>query len=50
MWEVRGRGSLPFFIPCSFEWYAGVLESKTLIRHCILLEKAINMKIGGVIH
>ena len=33
-----------------FEVCAGVLEAETLIGCCILLEKAMNMKIGGVIH
>ena len=33
-----------------FELYAGVLEAETLIHHYILLEKAMNMKIDGVIH
>ena len=50
MWEVRGGGSLSFI--CSlvvFELCAGVLEAETLIGHCILLEKAMNMKIGRVI-
>ena len=32
-----------------FELCAGVLEAETLIGHCILLEKAMNMKIRGVI-
>ena len=50
MWEVRGRG-FPL-LHCSlvvFELCAGVLEAETLIGHCILLENAMNMKIGGVI-
>ena len=53
MWEVRGGGSLPFNIHYSllvFELCAGVLEAETLFGHCILLEKAMNMKIGGIIH
>ena len=51
MWEVRGGGSLPFIIPCFvFELYVGVLGAETLIGHCILLEKAMNMKSNGVIH
>ena len=33
-----------------FELCARVLEAETLIDYCILLEKAMNMKIGGVIH
>ena len=37
------------FFAC-FEWCAGVLKAKTLIGYYILLEKAMNMKIGGVIH
>ena len=32
-----------------FELCVGVLEAETLIGHCILLEKAMNMKIDGVI-
>ena len=51
MWEVRGGGSFPFnYSLLVFEWCAGVLEAETLIDCCILLEKAMNMKIGGVIH
>ena len=37
------------FLAC-FEWCAGVLKAKTLIDHCILLKKAMNMKIDGVIY
>ena len=33
-----------------FELCAGVLEAEILISHCILLEKAMNIKISGVIH
>ena len=50
MWEVRGGGSLPFIVLCLF--LRGVLEclkTDTLIGHCILLEKAMNMKIRRVI-
>ena len=50
MWEVRGGGSLPFLIPCLYFEYPGVLEVETLIGHCILLEKTMNMKIDGVIY
>ena len=51
MWKVRGKGSLPFIIPWFvFELCAGVLEAETLIGYCILLENAMNMKIGGVIY
>ena len=51
MWEIRGGGSLPFHYSLFvFELCAGVLEAKTLIGHCILLEKAMNMKVGGIIH
>ena len=51
MWEVGGRGSLPFdYSLFVFELCAGVLEAETLIGHCILLEKVMNMKINGVIH
>ena len=50
MWEVKGRGSLPFdYSLLVFELCAGVLEAETLIGYCILLEKAMNMKISGVI-
>ena len=46
-----GRGFLPFHYSLFvFELCARVLEAKTLIGHCILLKKAMNMKIGGVIH
>ena len=51
MWEVRGGGSLPFhysLVVC--ELCTEVLEAETLIGYCILLEKAMNIKIGGVIH
>ena len=37
------------FFAC-FEWCARELEAETLIGHYILLEKAMNMKIDGVIH
>ena len=47
MWEVRLPLHYSLFV---FELCAGVLEAETLIDYCILLEKAINMKIGGVIH
>ena len=51
MWEVRGGGSLPLhYSLLVFELCAGVFEAKTLIGYCILLEKAMNMKIGEVIH
>ena len=51
MWEVRSEGSLPLIIPCFvFELCAEVLKAETLISHCILLKKAMNIKIGGVIH
>ena len=32
-----------------FEWCAEVLKAKTFIDHCILLKKAMNMKIDEVI-
>ena len=51
IWEIRGGGS--FFLHYSlliFELCAGVLEAETLIGYCILLEKAMNMKIGKIIH
>ena len=32
------------------KWCAGVLKAKTLIGCCILLEKALNTKISGIIH
>ena len=51
MWEVRGGGFPPLdYSLLVFEWCARVLEAETLIGCCILLEKAMNMKIGGVIH
>ena len=51
MWVVRGGGSLPLFHSLLvFELCARVLEAETLIGYCILLEKAMNMKIGRVIH
>ena len=51
MWEVRGGGFLPFhYSLLVFELCAGMLEAETLIGYCILLEKAMNMKIGEVIH
>ena len=40
----------PFLFLACFEWCTGVLKTKTLIGHCILLEKAMNMKIDEVIH
>ena len=50
IWKVRGGGSLPFHYSLFvFELCAEVLEAETLISHCILLEKAMNIKIGGVI-
>ena len=50
MWEVRGGGfPLLHGSLVVFEWSPGVLEAETLIGHCILLQKAMNMKIGGVI-
>ena len=46
-----GRGFPPLdYSLLVFEWCARVLEAETLIGHCILLKKAMNMKIGGVIH
>ena len=39
-----GLPSPSSFLAC-FEWCAGVLEANTLISYCILLEKAMNMKI-----
>ena len=50
MWEVRGGVPSPSSFLACFEWCARVLEAKTLISYYILLEKAINMKIHGVIH
>ena len=51
MWEVRGGGFLSFHHSLLvFELCAGVLKAETLISHCILSEKAINMKISEVIH
>ena len=48
MWEVRGGvPSISSFLAC-FEWCVGVLKVETLIGHCILLEKAMNMKISQV--
>ena len=40
----------PFSFLACFECYVGILEAKTLIGHCILFKKDMNMKIGGVIH
>ena len=37
------------FLAC-FEWCVGMLKAKTLIGHCIFLEKAINIKTDGIIH
>ena len=46
-----GRGFPPFhYSLLVFELCAEVLEAETLIGCCILLEKAMNMKIGGIIH
>ena len=46
-----GRGFPPLhYSLLVFELCAGVFEAKTLIGRCILLEKVMNMKIGGVIH
>ena len=50
MCEVRGGDPSPSSFLACFEWCAGVLEAKTLIGHYILLAKAMNMKIGEVIH
>ena len=50
MWEVRGGGSLLHYSLLVFDLCAGMLEAETLIGYCILLEKAMNMKIDGVIH
>ena len=51
MWEVRGGGSLPLHDSLLvFELCAEVLKAETLIGCCILLKKAMNMKISGVIH
>ena len=41
--------SLSLFLVC-FEWSTGVLKAKTLIRHCIRLEKAKNIKINEIMH
>ena len=40
----------PFSFLACFEWCTGVLKAKTLIGHCILLKKVMNMKINGIIH
>ena len=45
MWEVRGRVPSPSSFLACFEWYTGVLKAETLIGHCILLKKALNMKL-----
>ena len=51
MWEVKGGGFPPLYYSLFvFELCAGVLEAETLIGYCILLEKAMNMKIDEVIH
>ena len=50
MWEVRAGVPSFHYSVLVFEWYVGVLEAETLIGCCILLEKAMNMKIDGVIH
>ena len=41
--------SLSSFLAC-FEWYTRVIEAETLIGHCILLKKDMNMRIDRVIH
>ena len=50
MWEVKDRVPSPSSFLVCFEWCVGVLKAETLIGYCILLGKAINMKIGEVIH
>ena len=50
MWEVRGGFPFLDYSLLVFELCVGVLEAETLIGHCILLEKVMNMKIGRVIH
>ena len=50
MWEVRSGFSPLHYSLLVFELCAGVLKAETLIGYYILLKKAMNMKIGGVIH
>ena len=40
----------PFLFLAYFKWCDGMLKAETLISHFIMLEKDMNMKLGGVIH